>query len=120
MLVGLNVQRYDGVMDGWLPVFGVIFLLASVIFLAWIFGQHIRRGWKDHLWIWDEANDRALLFAITFTVLAGGKWLRGSPKEEVVIYAVVGLGFVALPYIAYAFGRLLGIWHRARQRRTLS
>ncbi len=106
-------------MDAWLPILGLIFMLAGVMFLAWIFGQHFRRGWKDHLWIWDEANHRALQFAIVFGVLSGGHWLRGSPRDELTIYAVAGACFVALPYILYTFGRMFGIWHRARQRHRL-
>ncbi|MDP5103830.1 MAG: hypothetical protein NWP98_07885 [Erythrobacter sp.] len=106
-------------MDWWLPVFGLVFLLVCVVFLGWLVWQHANRGWKDHLWIWDEANDRALLFAITFSVLVGAEWLRFGWTDKAIVYVWAGIVFVALPYFAYITGRLLGIWHRARQRRTL-
>jgi hypothetical protein len=107
-------------MERWLPIFGLIFLAVSLVFIALLAGQHAKRGWKDHRWIWGEANDKALLFGLAFATLAGGHWLSGSPRTEVVIFGWIGLGFVALPYIAYITGRLLGMWHRSRQHRTLS
>lgn len=106
-------------MESWLPYVGLLGLLASVIVLAWLIGHHARRGWKDQRWIWDEANSRALLFLLLFAVMIAGEVSRFGLTDKVAYFVWTGLGFVALPYIAYITGRLLGIWHRSRDSSRL-
>lgn len=106
-------------MEWWRILLGLVFMIACVGVLAWNFAQHFRRGWKDHIWVWDEANDRAVMFVVLFSALAGEKWLFYGLKDEAIIYVAVGLGFVAMPYVLYIMGRLLGIWHRSRERGRL-
>ncbi|HSF13485.1 MAG TPA: hypothetical protein VLA50_10990 [Erythrobacter sp.] len=101
-------------------LFGLIFMLACLSAVVWIFAQHVRRGWKDHIWVWHEANDGAIRFAVLFGILAGAKWLVYDLKDEAIIYAGVGLVFVALPYVLYIIGRFLGMWHRSRHGTRLS
>lgn len=103
-----------------MPIVGLVGLVASLVLIGWIFAQHLRRGWKDRLWIWREANHRALYFAVLFGIMTGGAWLRSGPNDKALVFAAAGLGFVAMPYLAYIVGRLLGILHRARRHHTQS
>ena len=107
-------------METWRIVLALTFLLVSMSVVAWTFAQHLRRGWRDHVWIWNEAHHRAAMFAVAFVTLAGGKWLTGSLNDEVLVYGATGLGFVIMPYLAYIAGRFFGILHRARHGTRLS
>jgi hypothetical protein len=58
--------------------------------------------------------------AVIMAILIGVDLVRYGFDERFWITLSVALVFMIGPYIAYTFGRLLGIWQRARQRRSLS
>lgn len=78
------------------------------------------RGWKDHLWIWDDANRAARFIVILMGVQAVVRWAWEGMSDFVVVYLVVGAILIPIPYIAYIIGRLLGIRDRARHGSRLS
>lgn len=107
-------------MEMWIILFTLVFLLAALGFLGWKLAQYFRRGWKDHVWIWQEANRAAIFVAFIIGFQTVSYAIRDGIDDKVVYYALMTVTGVAMPYLAYIAGRLLGMWHRARQRRTLS
>lgn len=79
-----------------------------------------QRGWKDHLWIWDDANRAARFMVMVLGVHAAVRWAWDGTIDFVAGYLVVGAILVPIPYIAYTIGRLLGTRDRARNGIRLS
>jgi hypothetical protein len=79
-----------------------------------------QRGWKDHLWIWDDAHRGARFIAIIMGAQAVGRWAGYGMNDIVVVFLVAGAILVPIPYIAYITGRLLGMRDRARHGSRLS
>lgn len=95
-------------------IFGLVLLFGFIGFVGWKLAQYFRRGWKDHVWIWIEANRgaRFVAFIIGFQTVAYA--IRDGIDDKVVFYAVMTVVGSAMPYLAYTCGRLAGMWHRAR------
>jgi hypothetical protein len=107
-------------MEMWIILFTLVFLLAALGFVGWKLAQYFRRGWKDHVWIWRETNRGAIFVAFVIGIQMVGFAIRDGIDDKVVFYAVMTVIGVAMPYLAYIAGRLLGMWHRSRQGHTLS
>lgn len=107
-------------MVDWKLIFGIAIAVACFGLMVWKAAQYVRRGWKDHLWIWSDAHRAARSGAMITGFLAVANLVRHGIGLE--FWAAIGAAaiFITAPYIAYAIGRLSGIWHRSRQRRTPS
>lgn len=107
-------------MDMWVAVFGLVFLLACLAYCGWRVWKMGQRGWKDHLWIWDDANRAArfIVFIIASQIIL--RWIWEGMSDFITVSLVVGAIFVPIPYIAYTIGRLLGMRDRARHGTRLS
>ncbi|HSJ77367.1 MAG TPA: hypothetical protein VK913_01420, partial [Erythrobacter sp.] len=99
---------------------GLALMLAGLAYGGLKVWQMGRRGWKDHLWIWEDANRAARFIAIIMGAQAVGRWAWYGMNDLVVTFLVVGAILVPVPYIAYTIGRLLGIRDRTRYGSRLS
>jgi hypothetical protein len=106
-------------METWKIILGVAFALFCLGLLVWKTVKYVRRGWKDHRWIWDDAHRAARLVAFVMACKIGVDAVRYGFDFRVWVTLWVALVFVIGPYVAYTTGRLLGIWHRSRQGRVL-
>lgn len=107
-------------MEMWIILFTLVFLLAGLGFVGWKLAQYFRRGWKDHLWIWQDAN-RAAIFLLIITGGQGvARWVWRGWNDEALAFLIAAAVTVPIPYIAYTIGRLLGMWHRSRHGTRLS
>jgi hypothetical protein len=107
-------------MEIWIAILGLFFLLAGLAFAAgrvWKMGQ---RGWKDHLWIWDDANRAATFLLIIFGGQGVARWVWRGWSDEAMAFLIAAAVTIPIPYIAYITGRLLGIRDRARHGTRLS
>lgn len=113
-------SNYADEMEPWLSILGLSLALVALAYAARKAWQLVQRGWKDHLWIWADANRAAgyLLFFIAVQVVV--RWLWHGISDYVLFLVAAGVFVTTIPYIIYTFGRLIGIWHRARARRILS
>lgn len=107
-------------MENWLTVLGLVLFLAGLAYCGWRVWKMGQRGWKDHLWIWDDANRAARFIVIILGAHAMLRWAWEGMSDFVAVYLVVGAILVPIPYIAYTIGRLLGIRDRARNGIRLS
>jgi hypothetical protein len=107
-------------METWQVILGIAIMLGSFGLMVWKTAKYVRRGWKDHVWFWWDAHDAARQMAIITGFLVVANLVRHGVGLEFWITAGVAAVFIAAPYIAYITGRLLGMRHRARQRRRLS
>lgn len=101
-------------MELWFGVLGFVLLLTGLAYCGWRVWKMGQRGWKDHLWIWQDANRAARFIVIILCVQAVGRWLWFGLSYTVSDYVVAGAILLPIPYIAYATGRLLGIRDRAK------
>ena len=95
-------------------------MLAGLAYGGWKVWQLGRRGWKDHLWIWDDANRAAIFLAVIMGAQVVGRWVWYGMSDEVVFFLIGGAILGPIPYIAYTIGRLLGMRDRARHGYRLS
>ena len=95
-------------------------MLAVLAYCGWRIWKMGRRGFRDHLWIWDDANRAARFIAIIMGAQAVGRWAGYGMNDIVVAFLVVGAILVPIPYIAYITGRLVGMRDRARHGSRLS
>lgn len=107
-------------MDVWYALLGFVLMLAGLAFAGWKLWQMGRRGWKDHLWIWEDANRAARFLSIIIGAQVVVRWVWHGMNDVVVIFLVFGAILVPIPYVAYTIGRLLGIRDRARHGTRLS
>ncbi|WP_143738082.1 hypothetical protein [Erythrobacter donghaensis] len=107
-------------MNLWYALLGLALMLAGLVYCGWKVWQMGWRGWKDHLWIWDDANRAARFLAIIMGAQAVGRWVWYGMKDEVIFFLIGGAILVPIPYIAYTIGRLLGMRDRARHGHRLS
>jgi hypothetical protein len=101
-------------MELWYGVLGLVLMLAVFVLAGWKIWQMGQRGWKDHRWIWTDANRAATFLIIIIGVQAGARWVWNGMSDIIVGYLVVGAILIPIPYIAYTIGRLMGIRDRAR------
>jgi hypothetical protein len=95
-------------------------VLATLAYCGWKVWQLGRRGWKDQLWFWDDANRAARFVLFIFSVQIVGRWVGRGWSDEVLAF-VIGAAIIApIPYVAYIIGRLLGMRDRARHGVRLS
>lgn len=99
---------------------GLVLMLAGLAYGGWKVWQLGRRGWKDHLWIWEDANRAARFIVVIMGVQVVARWVWNGMSDFIVVYLVVGAILVPIPYIAYTIGRLLGMRDRARYGSRLS
>ncbi len=107
-------------MELWYALLGLVLMLASLAYGGWKVWQLGRRGWKDHLWIWEDANRAARFVFIIMAAQAVGRWAFYGMNDLVVMFLVTGAIIIPIPYIAYITGRLFGIRDRARHGSRLS
>ena len=107
-------------MDLWYALLGLALMLGGLAYAGWKVWQMGRRGWKDHLWVWQDANRAAGFIVIIMGAQAGTRWLWNGVSDLVILLLIVGAVLVPIPYIAYTIGRLLGIRDRARHGHRLS
>ena len=107
-------------MELWYVLLGLVLMLAGLAYGGWRVWQLGRRGWKDYLWIWEDANRAARLIVIIMGAQLVGRWVWYGMIDHVVVYLIVGAILVPIPYIAYTIGRLLGMRDRARNGTRLS
>lgn len=107
-------------MELWYVLLGLVLMLGSLAYGGWKVWQLGRRGWKDHLWIWDDANRAARFIAVIMGAQVVARWVWNGMNDLIVFYLAVGAILVLIPYIAYTFGRLLGMRDRARYGSCLS
>jgi hypothetical protein len=107
-------------MELWKAFLGLALMLAGLAYGGYKVWQMGRRGWKDHLWIWEDANRAARFIVLIIATQAMGRWALYGISYRVVVSLVVGAILVSIPYIAYTIGRLLGIRDRARHGIRLS
>ncbi|MFW5633934.1 MAG: hypothetical protein ACOCYR_03485 [Erythrobacter sp.] len=89
-------------------------LLAALAYCAWRVVKLFLRGWKDHVWIWRDAN-RAGFFLLVLAVLQVPAWAIREDVATALAFALpFYLALLCVPYLAYGCGRLCGIWRRAR------
>lgn len=107
-------------MEIWYPILGLILMLAALAYSGWKVWQMGRRGFKDHLWIWEDANRAAtfLFFIIATQVVM--RWVWQGMSGLIIAFMVIGAIIIPTPYIAYTVGRLIGIRDRARHGSRLS
>lgn len=99
---------------------GLVLMLAGLAYGGWKVWQLGRRGWKDHLWIWEDANRAARFIVVIMGAQVVARWVWNGMSDFIVVYLVVGAILVPIPYIAYTIGRLLGMRDRARYGSRLS
>jgi hypothetical protein len=107
-------------MELWYLVLGLFFMLAALAYGGWKVWQMGRRGFKDHLWIWEDANRAATFLFIIIGAQVVGRWVWQGMSDFIVIFLVLGAIIIPIPYIAYIVGRLIGIRDRARHGSRLS
>jgi hypothetical protein len=101
-------------------VIGFVVMLATLAYGGWKLWQLGHRGWKDHLWIWSNANRAARFILVIFGAQIVGRWVWQGWSDAVMAF-IIGAGvMVPIPYIAYITGRLLGIRDRERHGARLS
>lgn len=101
-------------MEDWYPVIFFALMLAALAYAGRKVWQMGRRGWKDQVWIWSDANRAALFLFIITAAQIVARWVWQGMSDLIVIYLVIGAIIIPIPYAAYIIGRLLGIRDRAR------
>jgi hypothetical protein len=107
-------------MNFWYPLIVFTLMLWALAFGGRKVWQLGRRGWKDQVWIWSDANRAArFLFIITAAQIVG-RWVWQGLSDVIVSFLIIGAVIIPIPYAAYIIGRLLGIRDRARNGIRLS
>ena len=103
-----------------LTILGLVMLLTGLVYCGWRVWTMGQRGWKDHLWIWGDANRAATFLLIIFGGQGVARWVWRGWSDEVMAFLIAAAATIPIPYIAYTIGRLLGIRDRARHGTRLS
>lgn len=106
-------------METWQSILAIAFVLICLGLVAWKTATYVRRGWKDHRWLWDDAHRAARFVAFVMACKLGIDAVRYGFDFRVGVTLSVALVCMTGPYVAYITGRLFGMWHRSRQRRIL-
>jgi hypothetical protein len=101
-------------------ILGLVLMLGALAYGWWKLWQLGKRGWKDHLWIWSDANRAARFIAVILGVQIVARWAWRGWSDEVLFYIIFSAILAPIPYIAYAIGRLLGMRDRAKNGIRLS
>lgn len=107
-------------MEIWYAVLGLVLMVAGLTYAGWKVWQLGRRGWKDHLWIWEDANRAARFVLVIFGAQIVGRWAFRGWSDELLAFMIGAAIIIPIPYLAYTTGRLLGIRDRARHGTRLS
>ena len=107
-------------MEIWIAILGLFILLGGLALAAGRVWKLGRRGWKDHLWIWDDANRAATFLLVIFGLQGVARWVWRGWSDEVLAFLIATAVTLPIPYIAYTIGRLLGMRDRARHGTRLS
>jgi len=107
-------------MEPWQILLVAALALAALGYCAWRVAKLFLRGWKDQLWIWRDANraGRFLLFICCFIAIREA--ITEGFGADLAFTGFFGAIMVCVPYIAYASGRLAGMWGGARRGGRLS
>jgi hypothetical protein len=101
-------------------ILGLVLMLGTLAYGGWKLWQLGRRGWKDHLWIWWDANRAARFIAVILGVQIAARWAWRGWSDEVLFFIIFAAILTPIPYLAYITGRLLGIRDRERHGTRLS
>jgi uncharacterized membrane protein YcjF (UPF0283 family) len=78
-------------METWQTILAIAFALFCLGVLVWKTAKYVRRGWKDHRWIWDDANRAARFVAFVMACLIGVDMVRYEFDYRVWIKLSVAL-----------------------------
>jgi len=101
-------------------IFGLCLMLTALAYGGWKVWQLGRRGWKDQVWIWSDANRAATFLLVILGPQIVAKWVWRGWSDEVLFYMIFTAILVPIPYVAYFIGRLLGMRDRAKNGIRLS
>jgi hypothetical protein len=111
-------------MEDWYLLIFLAFMLALMLAGLAFAGRKVwqigRRGWKDQVWIWSDANRAArfVFFIIGAQIVV--RWAWSGMSGLITVFLIMGAVIIPIPYAAYIIGRLLGIRDRARNGIRLS
>jgi hypothetical protein len=95
-------------------ILSLVLMLGTLTYGWWKLWQLGQRGWKDHLWIWSDANRGAIFLLIITGGQGVARWVWRGWSDEALAFLIAAAVTVPIPYLAYTIGRLLGMRHRAR------
>ena len=117
--MGSQPVRLIGVEIG-LAILGLGLMLPVLAYCGWKVWKMGRRGFRDHLWIWDGAHRAATFLLVIFGFQGVARWVWRGWSDEVLAFLIATAVTLPIPYIAYITGRLLGMRDRARHGSRLS
>ena len=103
-------------MDWAAPFLGLALILAAIaygIMRAW---RLFRRGHRDHVWIFREANSAALFLGVVLGTHALVRLIVMGATSETLAWILIALVLLPAPHFYYAIGRLSGIWQRSKEQ----
>ena len=100
-------------------ILGIGLIFAVLAFGFYRASWYMRRGWKDHRWIWDDAHAAARFLLLIAVIHSLVEVFRFGLNSRLWFLLALWCAFLTMPYLFYALGRGLGILQRRRKTRRI-